>query len=456
MFQKNKTLIVNLLQLCLYFVYSSFLTLKQMQAYIWATIYTMAHIHFASIKLILTLLFFIKMKSTFLLFGSLFFSWAAFSQSAITINASDMPVPTSNLHTLSIMSANPPAASLGDNQNWDYSSYGSSSASTVQYLPETRTFFTNAGVDIYFDAVKGLAPLAGYAVAHEVDFNTSGIYYKGMTVYKQSQPLVAFTGNSGDSLKLQEQLLLFSTPRMAVKFPCTANSGWRSQTNRAVVNFNITVASAGLNNTPGQHVFRYVENDSVVGWGKLRIYTPNGPSIPYDVLMVRYETYTIDSIYLNGMPAPAPLLSAFGTFQGNKAELFYAENFHMKGSWYYLMRRFYKNDNTYSVLSGSNINMDNISTTGIEEEMQYSSLIFPNPTNGSELNVEIMGKNIAFSQYEVMDMMGRTVQTGKTNLNGMSKANISLNENLANGTYFIKIIDTDNQAIITEKFDLIR
>lgn len=396
------------------------------------------------------------MKSTFLLFGSLFLSWATFSQTPITINAADMPVPTADLNILEITNTNPPAASLGNNQNWDYGSYVGSSPSSVSYAPETLPFFTNAGVDVYIDGAKALTGVTGYDISHKIDFNATGIYYKGLYVYEQNIPLEGFTGNSGDSIKFPAQAILYTTPRTIMQFPCTANSAWHSKTSRSVVDFTITVASAGLNNTPGQHVFTYTENDTVVGWGKLRVYTPNGASIPYDVLMTRYEVYANDSMYLGGAPAPAPLLTAFGITQGQKTNISYAENFHRKGSWYYLMRRFYRTDNTYSTLNASFINTDDVSTVGVADEMAYSSLVFPNPTNGSAFNVEVMGKNTTFSQYDVIDMMGRTVQSGKPHLNGMSKASISLHENLVNGTYFIKMTDANNRTIIMEKFDLIR
>lgn len=396
------------------------------------------------------------MKKSILFFINFLFIGTTFCQTAITINAADMPIPTSDLTTFDITSANPLAASLGNNQNWDYSSYSSSTLAGAGYTAETMPFFTNAGIDIYTDGVKDLTPTSGYEVTHELDFNASGIHYAGMYVYEQSIPLVNFTGNSGDSIKFQAQSLLYSTPRTIAAFPFTANSAWHSKTSRTVVNFNITIASAGLNNTPGKHVFRYTENDSVVGWGKLRVYTQNGASIPYDVLMVRHETYATDSMYLGGAPAPTQLLTAFGITQGQKSNVAYAENFYRKGSWYYLMRRYYKTDNTYSTLNASFVNKDNISTVGVEEAVEYSSLIFPNPTNGSELNVEIMGKNVEFSQYEVIDMLGRTVQIGTKNLNGGDNLKIALNENLSNGTYFVKILNTDNQMIIMEKFDLMR
>jgi hypothetical protein len=396
------------------------------------------------------------MKKKILLFSSLLFSWAAFSQTAITINSADMPIPTADYNVDKITSANPPQPTLGNNQNWDYSNYVGNSPLTVSYMPETDPFFTSAGIDVYINWIKNLTPDVGYEVSDELDFNANKVEYKGLYVYKQGYSLETFTGNGNDSITFASQGLIYPSGRTAIPFPCTVGSAWNTTTSRVAVDFKLTLTAYGLNKTPGQQVFRHTEKDSVVGWGKLSVHTQSGASIPYDVLMVRQEVYTIDSMYLGGAPAPTALLAGFGITQGQKTGLYYAYNFFRKGSWMYLMRRFYDIDATYTTLSDSYVNADNLSTVGVEEAVEYSSLVFPNPTNGSELKVEVMGKNIPFSQYVVTDMLGRKVQEGNAGENAISKMEIRLNDNLPNGTYFVTVLGLDNQTVITEKFDLIR
>ncbi|MFN0201686.1 MAG: T9SS type A sorting domain-containing protein [Bacteroidia bacterium] len=394
-------------------------------------------------------------KSTILLSSTLLWAAVAFCQTPITINAADMPVPTIDYNIDEITATLPPQPTFGSNQNWDYSSYVGNSISSFSYLAETDPFFTNAGIDVYFTGLKKLNASVGYDIAHEMDFNANKIEYKGLYVYPQSYTLEAFTGNIMDKIEFSEQKIIYPNGRTTIQFPFTANSSWHSTTSRIVVNFKLSVASAGLNATPGQQVFRYTENDSVVGWGKLRVHTAGGSSIPYDVLMLKVESYATDSMYLGGAPAPTSLLNAFGITQGQKSDSRYAYNFHRKGSWFYLMRRYYGADNTYTNLNGSWISTDNI-TVDVEDSFSYSTLFYPNPTNGNELNIQITGKNTLCSQYKVIDMMGRTVETGKPFATNMNDLKVQFNENLANGTYFLQLLDNENQSVLMEKFELLR
>lgn len=394
------------------------------------------------------------MKKQITLFSSLLLAATAFSQTAITINATDMPIPgTFNLDD--ITSANPPNASLGNNQTWNYGTYAGTSSGQNVYIPETDAFFTNAGVDVYLNGFKALTSNLSYEIANEFDFNTNKVEDKGVYVYPQAYSLSSTTGNTMDSLVFPVQGHIFSQPRTIISFPFTTNSAWHS-VSRAAVDFKLTVTSSGLNKTPGKHVYHTIQNDSIVGWGKLTVHTANGSSIPYDVLMNQSERYSIDSFYLAGSPAPAALMSAFGITQGQKTNVRYAYNFYRAGSFNYLMRLFFGSDNTYNAVQAVWIHTDNVTTTDVETAPAYSTLLYPNPTNGSQLNIQVLGKNIALTQYAVIDMMGRVVQTGEPQITGSESVSILLADNLVNGNYVIKVQDSDNQTVVIEKFDLLR
>ncbi len=390
-------------------------------------------------------------------FFSLFFlvAGAAFSQTAITINAADMPIPTVPYNVDQITTANPPNASLGNNQIWNYATYFGNSPTTNVYIAETDPFWTNAGVDVYLTTNKSLTANLFYEIANEFDFNANKVEDKGVYVYPQAYSLDAFTGNTTDSIVFPVQNYIFAQPRTILSFPFTANSAWHS-VSRAAVDFNLTVTAYNLNKTPGKHVYRTIQNDSIIGWGKLTVYTANGSSIPYDVLMNSVERYAIDSFYLAGSPAPTPLLTAFGVTQGQKTNVRYAYNFYRAGSFNYLMRLYFGADNTYSTIETAWIHTDNLTTTGVETATKYSTLLYPNPTNGSQLNIQVLGKNTTLTQYTVMDMMGRVVQTGKPQITGGESVSIVLDDNLVNGNYVIKVEDSNNQVVVTEKFDLLR
>lgn len=396
------------------------------------------------------------MKKQITLFSSLFLIGTSFGQTAITINSTDMPVPTAPMNIDAITASNPTIASLGSNQVWDYGSNAGSSPSQITYLAETDPFFTNAGIDVYTNTSKALGANSYYNISNEFDFNTNKIEQKGLYVPAQSYGIGTSTGNNADSLIFPLQGYILPTSRTIFQFPATANSAWQSSARHAV-DLNITVTSFGLNKTPGKHVYYSVQKDSIVGWGTLRVYTSTGASVPYDVLMDRRESYTLDSFYLAGAPAPAPLLSGFGITQGQKLSAAYAYNFYRKGEYNYLLRLYFGADNSYSTLQSAFIHTDNVTTaTAVETPASYSTLLYPNPTNGGQLNVQILGKNAHLVSYSVMDMMGREVQVGTPDMQGFSNYRILLNDQLVNGTYFLKVKDSDNQAVVTEKFDLLR
>ncbi len=393
------------------------------------------------------------MKKQFTFLSAMALSFSAFCQTAITINASDMPVPTAPYNVASITAVN---ASLGNNQAWDYSAYPSSNPTQNEYIAEGDPFFTSAGVDVYLNSTKALSSSKYYEVAHEFDFNANAVKQNGFYVYPQSYSLGTTTGNNNDSLIFPQQGYILANSRTVFPFPFTANSAWRSTT-RYSVDFALTVASYGLNNTPAKHVFYLVQEDSIVGWGTLRVYTPSGASIPYEVLMGRRGSYSVDSFYVGGAPAPAPLLTAFTVTQGQITGANYGYNFYRKGSFNYLMRLYYGTDNTFTSLQQAFIHTDDITAAvGTENPNSYSTFLYPNPTNGSLLNVQVLGKNVQLTHYVVLDMMGRTVQTGTPQTNGSGSVSILLAENLANGKYVIKVQDSENQEVVTEKFDLTR
>ncbi|MBL7729499.1 MAG: hypothetical protein JNM68_17515, partial [Dinghuibacter sp.] len=105
---------------------------------------------------------------------------------------------------------------------------------------------------------------------------------------------------------------------------------------RRVVNFNLNVAAYGLNNAPAQHVWTVYREEKIVGYGKIRVYHPDGPSQYYEVLKSEVTEYAIDSFYLYGKPAPDALLKAFGAEQAQKINIDNRVNFYRKGSFNYL------------------------------------------------------------------------------------------------------------------------
>ncbi len=379
----------------------------------------------------------------------------AICQTPITITAQDIPIPTSPFIIDEIALLNPPNPSEGSNQTWNYSAYFANNLFANNYIVETDPYFTDKGVDLYLDGSKAFNQQFYYNIANEYDLNDGGFDDVAMYVYPQAYGLANFTGNPKDTLAMPVQAMFYTNPRPILKFPCTANSSWSSDTRRAV-DFYLTVAAFNLNKIACQHIFHSIRKDTIAGWGKMKVYTPNGPSKSYDVLMSKTVNYAIDSFFVGGAPAPKPLLDGFSVSQGQISDESYSINFYRKGAVNYLARFFYAKDKTYKVLNAAYINLNDIEvgTATNEENSEYSTLLFPNPSNGSDLNLKFIGKTIGEVNYTITDLNGKILRVA-TNVNGTDNhLKINLDGVIPNGNYIINVTDRKNKQIATEQFSV--
>jgi hypothetical protein len=369
------------------------------------------------------------------------------AQTPFTITAANFPlfgVQNFDKNTTAISFT--PAA----NGTWDESAYHTGVAATNQYVVETDPYYTSAGIDVYINDFKNLTPALGYYVYYEYDFNATSVEEKGIYVPEQHYGLGSFSGSATDSMIFPLQGSIFPTGRRLMQFPATYQTGWHSQSRRSV-DFTMTVGAAGLNKTPGKHVFTVFRNDSIVGWGKMRVYTAAGPSVYYDVLMDRSVQYSVDSFYLGGAPAPAQLLSVFGVTQGQQTGLNNRYAFYRQGNSTSLAIVNY-GSNAFQTPTGTFFDEDNLITTGIDELKDgYTTLLYPNPVNGGEINIQITGKELSLEQYFISDMQGRMVQSGTVDLTNGS-IRLQLNNQMANGSYVVRITDSKKQTLISEQF----
>lgn len=378
----------------------------------------------------------------------------ASAQTPITIVAADMPIPTGpiNVDDITGLSAGEVPAT---NAFWDYSNFFGNDRVSADYYPEFVPFFLDAGVDVYRGMTKNINAGFGYQIYQEFDFNANGVYDVGVDVEGGGNTLLPFTGNINDSIFIPAQREIASVPRRIIEFPFTENSSW-SSSSRRVTDIIINIPDFGLNYAPLQHAYTWVRQDTIVGWGKMRVYTPDGPSISYDVLMDQIEEYTLDSFYLNGAPAPSALLNAFGITQGQKTEEANRYNFYRKGDFGYLASHYFGDDDTFTNVINSYVGTDNIETappSAVIDRATYSTLLYPNPTTGSEINIKVMGGHFEPSGYQVFDAMGRLVKQGALQTNG-SEFQVKLGEPLPKGFYLIQLKDRQMRSILSEQFEV--
>jgi hypothetical protein len=390
------------------------------------------------------------MKKLFTLLLSLPIATFTFGQ-AITITAADMPIPTatSNLTTVTVGTiANPTVSTAA---TWDYSTHTGVPLS-LAYLPETDAFFTSAGSDVHLNGQeKYLNSTMVYYYDAKIDFSSTGVYENGVDIPQQLYDISAMTGNAGDSLNIPAQRYIMDIPKKIIGFPMTANTSW-SSVSRRYANFTLTLSAAGLVNAPSQHVYYTHRKDSIVGWGKMRVYTAAGPSIAYDVLMDKTYEYNIDSFFIGGAPAPAAILTGFGITQGQQNELFYKYLFFRKTSFMYLASFVYGTDNTYTNIYQFHYNNSVTTATSVNDiaNNSYSTVIFPNPANGTDINFMITGRDLSVDKYCIIDLLGRVVKSGIADLK-QNILHIPLNNELSAGKYIL-IVSNKGQKIASEEF----
>ena len=389
------------------------------------------------------------MKKILTLLALLSLTSAAFGQ--ITILSTDMPVPTGSYNISDMTNPTLPSNPIiGTNITWDYGIYNGTTY-TEDYFPETDTFFTNGGVDVNYPTGKTMVPgTFFYNLNSEIDFTTTNVRETGIYIPYQGYDLSAATGNTGDSMEIPEQRYFLSTPATLINFPLSNGNAWHS-VSRYANNFTLTLSPL-FDHSPWQHVYYTHSDDTIVGWGKMRVYAISGPSIYYDVLMEKSSQYSVDSFYANGLPADATVLGSFGMSQNQHTDSQYSYNFYRKGSFNYLAEFDYFNDASFNTLDGAYYHTDNIDPSGIKSlnGALYSTVIFPNPAK-HEINLKVVGGDLKMSAYVITDITGKAVKSGNV-VKGATQLHVDLDGSLVNGVYILNVLNEAGEVLVKESF----
>jgi len=372
------------------------------------------------------------------------------AKAQITLTADNYPV-WSTWNYSQAMSAVP--FSPVNNGTFDLTGTTAALISPLEYLPETLPFFTNAGIDVYGASVQPLTSGVGYQLYFEYDHNASGVFEAGHDLYAQAYSLEEFTGSNLDSITFPDQRQLYDAPRSFIEFPATAGSS-SSFESRRVVDFNLTVAGSGLNNVPGQHVFTLIGSDSIVGWGQMRVPGLTGVSNYFSVLIKKNMQYTVDSMFLGGQPAAAPLLAAFNMTQGQVTSV-RNRYFVLRAGFSTPLAVFGYPSSSFTSPTSILFDSSNLTVTGVDDAATAgeATLLFPNPANGGQLHLQVFGSSREFERYAIIDLQGRTVQEASIASNGGQMTFAT--DGLANGNYILRLTDTKGQ-LLNERFSVQR
>lgn len=337
----------------------------------------------------------------------------------------------------------------GNGQSWDYSALSTIGSFGSNWIdasgdPDFPTALNYEHQDYTF---------AGYdRTGREYEsVDTDGWYIEGRFLNDTSHSITAVTGGPNDVLSFPEQVQDFEGRVNFLDFPVSYGHSWTQQ-HEEITLFNLTVAAFGLNNTPGTQKRIHTQTRTVVGEGTLVIPDENGnPSGPLDVLLIKVENRSdLDSVFLGGQPAPAPLLTAFGVDQGELTEygdfyVFYTPNF--------ATPVLNINLNSSGGVSSVYYKPDAAElATSIGDELSFNAMrMYPNPIEaGDVMNIELLDKVKNAITAELVDLTGRMVYSTSIATNA-GMAHLALPADISTGFYTVVVRGTNAEVLSISK-----
>ncbi len=205
-------------------------------------------------------------------------------------------------------------------QEWDYSGLEREQFFTVDYtdaqgdedFPDALNYARN---DLFFLDL----PIENY----DYDaVNDTGWFAIGRRIVETAFPLTSLTGGMNDTIRFLDTTYRYDNSLAYLKFPMSYGDQW-SVTRNGFTPFTATIQAFDLNETPGKSSSHLTLAREVVGYGTVILPGLDGlPTPPIEVLLVKSVATYIDSVFLNGAPAPPAILGPFGLTQGNVREEF--------------------------------------------------------------------------------------------------------------------------------------
>ena len=358
----------------------------------------------------------------------------------ITLNSSSYPTSVFGTDSLKVTVAAStfPSFAAAANGSWDLSAVTDSTPVLYAYRVPTTT---------YQFADSNFYSLSTYIYQASVQSSivSSGLLEYGVNVRDTGYSLTAVTFGASDSLIIPAQSTLYSSPRTKIAVPATYHSSWASTYNFDF-DFVLSVAIAGLADSPGVVRAYTTEKDSVIGWGKMRVKTIAGtPSSWFDVLQVQTKTTTVDSFFIGGAPASGTLLSALGVTQGQVTTTYEQNYYRPEEVTAFANVQF--TDSTYTTPTQATTHTQRTVNLGVAEAGAGAGVtIYPNPVNGGEVTITLPAMAGTWS-YELIDMSGKTVAAEALTVSG-NVAHLQIPASVAPGICYIRMSNNGKQIAV--------
>jgi len=336
----------------------------------------------------------------------------------------------------------------GTGQTWDYSALTSIGNFATEWMDATADTDFPTALN-YRDQLLSFQVFGMNGREYEA-IDADGWYLLGRSIMDTTHSITAISGGANDVLNFPDQANALQGRWDYLRFPVSYNGSW-SLVAMEQVHFNLTVAGFGLNNAPGVAETTFSETRTVVGEGTLMIPDVNGnPSGALDAILIKVENrMEIDSFFLGGQLAPAPLMSAFGLTQGAVTEfddfyVFYVPGFHATAL----------NINLNSSGGVSSVYYRPAAAelaTSIGDLPSLKALrTYPNPIAAGEvMNIDLLDNTDA-TMVELIDLAGREVFSAAIS-GSAATARVALPSELVSGMYTMVVRGANAEKLSVSK-----
>jgi len=374
------------------------------------------------------------MKKQILLFAGLLLATA--SQAQITLTESSYPAPSAIIGVDSTQKTTAtstfPTLTAATSATWDMSTITDTPVVFYNYFVNADTSEAQFA-DSSYNSFSGQS----YQGNVQVGLNSTGLIQYGVNV--DSETFVT----SGATIFIPIQHTVFSSPDIMLAFPATMSSSWTSNY-QSDFNFNVTYVPV-YSNTAGVVKSFITEQDTVVGWGEMRVPTLTGsPSAYFHVLQVQVTTMTVDSFLIGGVVPPSPVLTALNITEGDTT-MTYEQRYYRAGDVTPFARVEYAN-NTFSTPTSATTDGERLVDNAVANVVNATGVnIYPNPVTANVISIDLPALSGAWT-YELTDISGRSIAAGVLTTNG-THAQLSLPTAAAPGIYNIRRTITANRSV---------
>lgn len=337
------------------------------------------------------------------------------------------------------------APSEGPDQIWDYSMLSELEFLTNQFVSASgNADFPNA-LNYEQNNLKFQVFIIPSVTFEAID--DEGWYEPGRFLTDITYSIAGLTGGPNDSLRFVGGPMVFDERLDMVRFPLNYGDEWE-QTRIENGNFELSVAAFGLNHTPGTRKRYLHHHRKVAGYGQLTIPAFDGSAgAPTDVLMIKVNRSTTDSIFLAGAPAPPPLMAAFGLTQGSMAaDSFYV--FYRQDFGAVVLNVNLLGNNEYSAFYRPQ-SLDAVSAT--REFQQMKTTYFPNPIRAGQVLTLQTDAPLTAGYFNLTDALGRVAHRSTFEAPVAHQIQVRLPVALFGGMYMYQLTDKAGRLMGTGK-----